>query len=94
MINKLFIKIGSIPKDKILHFLIPYLVADVCFTLGAIINLSLLLTLLISILVPSVLILGKELLDQIRYKGWDNKDIIAGYVGVGVKLVLFLLSLI
>lgn len=90
MISKFYYKLANIAKDKLLHYFISYLIADFYLSIGYSIGLINWLSLLIAVSVASLCIFGKETLDQIKYKGWDWKDILAGYLGVITKLILFL----
>ena len=90
MISKLCYKLANIAKDKLLHYFISYLIVDFYLSIGYCINLSNWLNILIAVSVVSLCIFGKETIDQIKYKGWDWKDILAGYLGVITKLILFI----
>jgi hypothetical protein len=90
MISKLYYKLANIAKDKLLHYFISYIIVDFCLSISYCIGLTNWLSLLIAVSVASLCIFGKETLDQIKYKGWDWKDILAGYLGVITKLILFL----
>lgn len=90
MISKLCYKLANIAKDKLLHYFISYLIVDFCLSIGYCINLNNWINILIAISIASICIFGKETIDQIKYNGWDWKDILAGYLGVITKIILFL----
>lgn len=90
MISKIYYKLANVAKDKLLHYFISYLIVDFYLSISCYISLPIWINLLIAIGIASLCIFGKELIDQIRYKGWDWKDILAGYLGVITKLILFL----
>lgn len=94
MISKLCYWISKIPKDKILHFFISYLILDTCFSLCDHFCFKFWLTLILSLLVTSGFILGKEAIDKHKFNSWSWNDIIASYLGVIVKLGLYLLMIL
>lgn len=94
MISNICSWIGRIAKDKILHFLLSYMIFD--YTLSACVRLdfSLLLTFTFSLLIVSCAIIGKEFIDKKEYNSFDWWDIVAGYLGVIVKLIPFLVMIL
>lgn len=94
IISKICYTIGHIAKDKILHYLLSYIIFDTCLSLCSHFNLITWLTLTISIFIISIVIFGKEYIDEKEYNGWDWKDILAGYLGVITKLILFIIEII
>ena len=59
--------------DKLLHFV-------VCLILSF--TLSYFLSWQAGVVVPLLLSILKEIIDQIRYNGWDRKDLIADIIGI------------
>lgn len=94
MISKLCYLIGRIPKDKILHYFISYLILDICLSIFRHFAINTLISVVISFSIVSIAIFGKEAIDEKRYNGWSWIDIIAGYLGVITKLGLFLVQTI
>lgn len=94
MISKLCSLIGRMPKDKILHFLVCYIGLDICLSLGQYLNLGNVINYIISFVLISLILFGKEYIDKKKYNGWDWKDIIAGYIGVILKTGVFVIQVI
>lgn len=94
MISKLCYWIERIPKDKILHYFISYLILDICLSLCLHYNVTTWLSIVISLSIVSIAIFGKEAIDEKQYNGWSWLDILAGYLGVITKLGLFLVQTI
>lgn len=94
MISKLCYWISKIPKDKILHFFISYLILDINISLCEHFCFKLWLVLLLSIIVTSGFIFGKEAIDKKKFNDWSWYDIIASYLGVITKLGLYLLMIL
>lgn len=92
MINKLCKLICDIPKDKILHYFIAYIIIDICFSTLCHFNISILFNVLISFDVATVAIFGKEILDEKLYNGWCWFDILAGYLGVISKICVIVIE--
>ena len=91
MISKLCNLIASIPKDKILHCFVAYLIVDICLALFCYFDATMWLSVTLSVVIVSALIFGKETIDEVIYNGWSWLDILAGYIGVTIKVFLFLL---
>ena len=94
MISKLCTFIASVDKDKLLHFIISYIIFDFCLSILCRFPLPTFINILTSFTIVSVFIVGKEIIDKIDYNGFDWKDILAGYLGVLVKLILFIIMIL
>lgn len=94
MISNICYWIGRIAKDKILHFLLCYLIVDYCLSIGQHFNLSILLNSIIAFVVVSAMIFLKETVDEKQYHGWDWYDILAGYIGVIAKTIAFTIQVV
>ena len=94
MINNICYWIGRIAKDKILDFLICYIVFDYCLSIGKYFNFNIELTFISSFITVSFLIFLKEAIDEKRYKGFDWYDILAGYIGVIAKTIPFIIQVV
>lgn len=80
--NKIMSFVGGIPADKALHFIAGMLVAAIA-----------------AICVPSISSfafviafacgLAKEVIDELRYNGFDNGDLIASVIG-GIVMQVFI----
>lgn len=93
IIKDICFDIAKIAKDKILHFSIAYIIFDFCLS---IFNryCNDIITILYSFLVVSCFIIFKEILDKRSGEIFDKKDILAGYIGVCVKLIIFILYIL
>lgn len=94
MISNICYWIGRIPHDKVLHYFISYLILDTCLSVCVHFDVTTWLSIVVSLSVVSIVIFGKETIDEKQYHGWSWMDIIAGYLGVITKLGLFLVEII
>lgn len=94
MINNICYRIGRIAKDKILHFLICYVIFDYCLSIGEHFNFKTTLTFISSFIIISSLIFLKEAIDENKYNGFDWYDILAGYIGVIAKTIPFIIQVV
>lgn len=94
MISNICYWIGRIAKDKILHFLICYIVFDYCLSIGKYFNFNIKLTFISSFIIVSFLIFLKEAIDEKQYNGFDWYDILAGYIGVIAKTIPFMIQVV
>ena len=94
MISNICYWIGKISKDKILHYLLSYIIFDFFLCLFERFNLSDWLNITLSLVIVSIAIIGKEVIDEKEYNGWDLYDILAGYLGVITKLVFLLIVIL
>lgn len=94
MISNICYWISRIAKNKILHFLISYMIFNYTTSACIRLNFPLWLNLTISLLVVSCAIIGKELIDKKEYNGFDWWDIVAGYLGVVANLIPFLIMIL
>ena len=94
MISNICYWIGRIAKDKILHFLICYIIFDYCLSIGEHFNFNIILTLISSFIIISSLIFLKEVIDKNEYNDFDWYDILAGYIGVIAKTILFIIQIV
>ena len=94
MISKLCYWIGRIPKDKILHYFLPYFILDTFLSIFGHFAVNTFISVVISFSIVSIAIFGKEAIDEKQYNGWSWLDILAGYLGVITKLGLFLVQTI
>lgn len=86
--------ISKIPKDKLLHYIAGYVIFDCCFTFIYNFDISNILNILTSFLITTAFILGKEIIDEELYNGFDIYDIIASYIGVITKVILLIMFMI
>lgn len=94
MINKLCTYISGFAKDKILHFLVGYIVLDFCLSLGQQFNFGVILNSILSYAIVSVLIISKEFLDKKQSNSFNWCDILVGYLGVIVKFIIFIIQVV
>ena len=94
MISNICRLIGKIDKDKILHFLICYVIFDCCLSIGEHFNFNTELTFIGSFIIISFLIFWKEAIDKNQYNGFDWCDILAGYIGVIAKTIPFMIQVV
>lgn len=94
MISKICQHIAKIEKDKLLHFIIPYIIFDFCLTIISKLPVHNILNIIISIIITSIFVIGKEIIDKIKYNGFDWKDILAGYIAITFKLILFIILIL
>jgi uncharacterized protein YfiM (DUF2279 family) len=77
------------PKDKVLHFVAGAAVSDIAYIVAYRnnndVNKSAAIALCSSIFVGLV----KETIDQVRYGGWDNRDLFATVLGGATVTVSF-----
>lgn len=93
-ILKLSRMIELIQKDKLLHYIVAYLIFDICFSVGERYDINTYLNSLIAFGVSTIAIFLKEVLDEIDYNGWSWGDILAGYLGVLTKIILILITIL
>lgn len=93
MISNICKYLLNIATDKILHFLIAYIAFDILLSVGIRLNLSPALNIVISFVITILLLFAKEYLDVKSYGVWDWKDILAGYLGIILKLLVFLITI-
>ena len=94
MISNICCLIGKIDKDKILHFLICYVIFDCCLSIGEHFNFNTELTFIGSFIIVSFLIFLKEVIDKNEYNGFNWYDILAGYIGVITKIIPFMIQVV
>ena len=94
MISNICHLIGRIDKDKILHFLICYIIFDYCLSIGEYFNFNTKLTFISSFIIVSFLIFLKEVIDENEYNGFNWCDIFAGYIGVIAKTIPFMIQVV
>ena len=94
MISNICRFIGKINKDKILHFLICYVIFDYCLSIEEHFNFNIMLTFISSFIIISSLIFLKEVIDKNEYNGFDWYDILAGYIGVIAKTISFIIQVV
>lgn len=89
LINKCLKVFSSIQKDKLLHYIVAYLLTELSLTILTILDASRTLNMLITFAVLSNIIIFKEYYDKNNDGTCEMKDIIAGYLGVLTKFVFF-----
>lgn len=94
MISNICYLIGRIDKDKILHFLICYVIFDYCLSVGEHFKFNTELTFISSFVIVSFLIFLKEVIDENEYNGFNWYDILAGYIGVIAKTIPFIIQVV
>lgn len=86
--------IAKYDKDKILHFLLGYVICDYSLSVFERIDWNYYISLIFSIVVVTVFIIGKEIIDKKNGGIFDKKDILAGYLGVLLKIMAFLILVV
>ena len=95
MINNICIFIAQIAKDKLLHFILSYIIFDACLSCLNKTAMENWLILCIALFIVSIIIVGKEIIDIYDSKtGFSWQDIIAGYLGVLLKLILYFIMIV
>lgn len=94
MINNICNWIGKIDKDKILRFLICYIIFDYCLSIGEHLNFNIELTFISSFVIVSFLIFWKEAIDKKQYNSWNWYNILAGYTGAIAKIISFMIQVV
>lgn len=72
-------------KDKLLHFILGYIIFDYCLSAFERFELHFILNISLSLFIVSFCIIGKEFIDKKVYNGFDIWDIISSYLGVILK---------
>lgn len=94
MISNICNWIRKIDKDKILHFLIYYIIFDYCFSIGEYLNFNIELTLISSFVIVSFLIFWKEAINKKQYNRFNWYNILIGYIGVISKIIPFIIQVV
>lgn len=94
MISNICYWIGRIAKDKILHFLICYIIFDYCLSIGEYLNFNIELTFISSFVIVSFLIFWKEVIYKKQYNHFNWYNILAGYIGVITKIIPFMIQVV
>lgn len=92
MINDLLTMITNIPKDKILHSYFGYVILDIAIKSLSYFPINKLQIIIIALTILSILIFAKEFYDKSQPNNFfDWKDVIAGYGGALIKLILYII---
>ena len=94
MISNICCWIGKIAKDKILRFLICYIIFDYCLSIGEHLNFNIELTFISSFVIVNFLIFWKETINKKQYNSFDWYNILAGYIGVIAKMIPFMIQVV
>ena len=94
MISNICYLIRRIAKDKILHFLICYIIFDYCLSIEEYLNFNIELTFISSFVIVSFLIFWKEAINKKQYNSFDCYNILAGYIGVIAKIIPFMIQVV
>lgn len=94
MISKICNWLGRIPTDKIIHFVVAYIIFDVIISVLTICNVSIIDSVIISFLITSACIFSKEAIDNYSYGLFDWYDVLAGYIGVITKLLILIIFIL
>lgn len=86
--------IAKYAKDKILHFLLGYVICDCSLSVFERVFRNCYISLILSIAVVTIFIIGKEIIDKKSGELFDKKDILAGYLGVSLKVIVFLIFVV
>ena len=81
-------------KDKILHFLLGYVIGDYNLSIFERFFRTWYISLTLSIAAVTIFIIGKEIIDKKSGELFDRKDILAGYLGVLLKIISFLIFVV
>lgn len=81
-------------KDKILHFLLGYVICDYSLSIFGRTGWNYHISLILSIIAVTIFIIGKEIIDKKSGELFDKKDILAGYLGVLLKIISFLILVV
>lgn len=92
---KILNRIANIPKDKILHFILCYILTDLILSILYTCYVSIFNSVYITLAFTTIVIFAKEFLDKYVQKTFfDWKDVLAGYIGVILKIVIYLLTVL
>lgn len=94
MISKICNWLGGIPTDKVLHFVVAYILFDILVTVITKCSVSTIDSILISFLIVSACIFAKETIDKYSYDLFDWYDVLAGYLGMMAKLILLVIFIL
>ena len=94
MIKDVCFAITKYTKDKILHFLLGYVICDYNLSIFERFFRTWYISLTLSIAAVTIFIIGKEIIDKKSGELFDRKDILAGYLGVLLKIISFLIFVI
>lgn len=94
MISNIYYWIGRIAKDKILCFLICYIIFDYCLSIGEYLNFNIELTFISSFVIVSFLIFWKEAINKKQYNRFDGYNIFVGYIGIIAKTISFMIQVV
>ncbi len=94
MIKDVCFAITKYAKDKILHFLLGYVICDYSLSIFERLFKNCHISLILSIVAVTIFIIGKEIIDKKSGELFDKKDILAGYLGVLLKVISFLILVV
>ena len=94
MISNICCWIRKIDKDKILHFLICYIIFDYSLSIGEYLNFNIELTFISSFVIVSFLIFWKEAINKKQHNRFDGYNIFVGYIGVIAKIISFMIQVV
>lgn len=94
MIKDVCFAIARYTKDKTLHFLLGYVICDYSLSIFERLFRNCHISLILSIIAVTIFIIGKEIIDKKSGELFDKKDILAGYLGVLLKVISFLILVV
>lgn len=83
-------KFAKIPFDKLLHFILAYIIFDASIALFAKLSLPFVINYASSFAITLLALVGKEVVDEINYKGFDIEDILAGFFAIVLKTLIII----
>lgn len=81
-------------KDKLLHFILGYIIFDYCISTFYRFGLHFILNISFSLFIVSIFIIGKEFVDKKEYNEFDIWDIISSYLGVILKGIALMILVV
>ena len=94
MMKEVCFAIAKYAKDKILHFLLGYVICDYSLSVFERLFRTWYISFTISVVIVTIFIIGKEIIDKKSGELFDKKDILAGYLGVLLKIISFLIFVV
>lgn len=94
MISSICYWISKVPQDKLLHFIIAYLIVDISTSVCCHFSLDNWIGLVIGASIALLATIIKELDDKRQWDDWSWLDILASCVGIVVNVSLYLIQVL
>lgn len=94
MISSICYWISKIQQDKLLHFIIAYLIVDIVLSVCCHFNLVYWIGIVIGVCIALLATIVKELDDKRQWDDWSWLDILASCVGIVIKVSLYLIEVL